>query len=114
MVGCKRLQTKSTKDLLERITLAWVDVFGGVETRILDGEAGMMGKEVDDWAVYSQIAMMYNVPHQQAWLVERHDALIRAALQRVESQVIKQSVCAGFTPVLGVSHLYAQRLSFNT
>ena len=95
-------QSKSTRDLLDGISLAWVNVFGGVQTLILDGETGMRGRAVDAWAIYNQITLKYKAPHQKAWLVERHDALIRSAVQRAESQVIKESFCISFTIVLGV------------
>ena len=48
----------------------------------------MKGKEVDDWAMYNQVTMKYKSPRQKAWLVERHNALIRSALHRSEAQVI--------------------------
>ena len=53
--ACIKSQSKSTRDLLDGISLAWVNVFGGVHTLTLDGETGMRGKEVDDWAMYNQI-----------------------------------------------------------
>ena len=77
-----RPQTKTTKDLLECMTLSWVNAFGAMKTLTLDGETGMRGKDVDDWAMYNQITLKYKAPHQKAWLVERHNALIRSALQR--------------------------------
>ena len=36
-----RPQTKKTKDLLERITLAWANVVCGTKTPTLDGKTGM-------------------------------------------------------------------------
>ena len=62
----------------------------------------MRGKEGDDWAMCSQVTMEYETPHQKAWLVERHNALIRSAVQRAEAQVIKKSLCISFTTVLGL------------
>ena len=100
--ACLKSQSKTTKDLLDGISLAWVNVFGGMQTLTLDGETGMRGKDVDDWAMYNQITLKYKAPHQKAWLVERHNALIRAALQRAECQVIKESLCISFSTVLGL------------
>ena len=68
----------------------------------LDGEIGMMAKDVDDWATYSQVTLQYKAPYQKAWLVERHNVLIRAALQRAGSQVIEESLCISFHTVLGL------------
>ena len=100
--ACLKIASKSVKDLLDGISLAWVNVFGGMQTLTLDGEIGMRGKDVDDWAMYNQVTLKYKAPHQKAWLVERHNALIRAALQRAEAQVIKESRCISFTTVLGL------------
>ena len=42
----------------------------------LDGEIGMRGEDVDDWAMYNKIRLKYKAPHQKAWLVERHMFLL--------------------------------------
>ena len=91
--ACTISPSKRTTDLLDCISGSWIDVFGNMKVLTLDGETGMKGKDVDDWAMYSQTTMRYKAPHQKAWLVERHNALIRNALQKAESQVIKESLC---------------------
>lgn len=62
----------------------------------------MKSKEVDDWAMYNQMAMKYKSQRQRAWLLERHNAFIRGGLQHAESQVIKESLCVSFGIVLGL------------
>ena len=99
--ACMVSQSKTIWDLLNCISNGWVGVFGNMLTLTLDGESGMKGKEVDDWAMYNQITMTYKSPRQKAWLVERHNALIRSALHRAETQVIKESLCVSFGIVLG-------------
>lgn len=81
---------------------AWVNVFGGMTTLILDGKISMRGNEVDGLAMCSQVSMNHKAPHQQAWQVERHNASIRSALQRAEGQVIKEALRISFTTVLGL------------
>ena len=61
-------------------------IVGPPKTLTLDGESGMRGKDVDDWAIENQTTLKFKAPHQKAWLVERHDALIRTALQGAETQ----------------------------
>ena len=80
----------------------WVNIFVAPKTLILDGESWMRGKDVDDWAMYRHTALKFKAPHQKAWLVERHNALIRSALQRVEAQVLKESLCVSFVILLGL------------
>lgn len=62
----------------------------------------MGGKEVDDWAMYNQISMKHEAPHQKASLVERHNVLIRPALQRAEAQCVKGSLCVSVGAVFGL------------
>lgn len=94
--------TRSTRDLLDRISIAWVNVFGGMKVLTLDGETGTRRNDIDHWARYNQIALKFEAPHQKAWLVERHDALIRSASQRAESHVIKESLCVSFGTIFGL------------
>ena len=69
----------------------------------LDGETGMRAKEADEWAMFNQVSPKYKAPHQTIWTVERPNALIRSALQRCESQVLKESLVASFATVLGLA-----------
>lgn len=100
--ACIRSSSKSINDSLDCISIAWGNVFGNMQTLTLDGETGMRGKEVDDYATCSQISMKYMPPYQNALLVERHNALIRSALQRAEAQVIKESLCISFNAMPGL------------
>ena len=77
-------------------------MLGDMQTLTLDGETGMNGKEVDDWAMYNQIPMKYKSPRQKAWLVERHNASIRFVLQRVATQVIKESLWVNFNTMFAL------------
>lgn len=60
-----------------------------MNTFTIDAETGMRGKEVDDLAMYSQIAMKHRALHQKTWLVERHNASIKSTLHRAEAKVTK-------------------------
>ena len=62
----------------------------------------MRATDVGGWAMYNQVALKWKAPHQNAWLVERHNALIRSALQRAEFQALKESLCASFVTVFGL------------
>ena len=52
----------------------------------------MRSNEADDWAMFSQVELKYEAPHQTPWLVDRRNALIRSVSQRAESQAIKESL----------------------
>ena len=112
--ACTMVRSKTTKDLLSAISSSWVSIFGNMQVLTLDGEIGMRGKDVDDWAMYNQVTLKYKAPHQKAWLVERHNALIRSALQRAETQVTKESLCVSFNVVLGlVTSMHNALVSIN-
>ena len=73
-----------------------------MKTLTLDGETGVRAKEVDDLALFNQVPLEYKAPHQKTWLVERHNPLIRSALQRTESQVFKEILVASSVTVSGL------------
>ena len=98
---CVRSISRTIRGLSECISIAWVNVLGGMSALIFDGETRVKGKEVDDWAMWSQMAMNHKAPRQKA-RSERHNAFIRGALQRAESHVIKESLCVSSTSVLGL------------
>ena len=85
MVSMYDVPFRGTQDLLDRISVAWVNVVGHMKGLALDGETGMRSKEADGWALYNQVALTYNEPHQKAWLVERQNAPIRSALERANT-----------------------------
>ena len=101
--ACTMASSKSTSDLLNCISTSWVSVFGNTKTLTLDGGTLVRAMEVDDWAMFNQVAPKYKTPHQTAWLVERErrNALTRSALQHCESQVLKESLVVSFVTVLG-------------
>ena len=79
-----------------------------------DGETGMRANEVDDWATYGRVTSKYKAFHQKVWFVERHDALIRSALQFVESYAVKEIFVVSFVTVLGlVSFIHNVLASIN-
>ena len=61
---------------------------------------GAMG--ADGLAICSHVTLKHKAPHRKAWLVERHNAPIRLALQKAEWQVIKKSLCISLITVFGL------------
>ena len=64
--ACTMAQSKSTIDLLNCISTSWVTLFGDMKTLTMDGESGMRAKEIDDWAIHSQVTLKYKAPDQKA------------------------------------------------
>ena len=100
--ACMMSPSRSIMDLPDCISVAWANVFGNLKVLILDGGTGMRSNEADDWAMYSQAALKHKAFHQKAWLVERHNAFIRSALQGAETHAIKESLRVSLVTVLGL------------
>ena len=94
--------SRSIRDLLDCISIVGNNVFGGMTVAVSDGQAGMRSQVADDLAMCNQIAFKLKAPHQTALRVERHNALIRSAVQRAESQVFRKSLFASFVAVFGL------------
>eukprot|EP00973_Karenia_brevis_P058571 8157761-Karenia_brevis.AAC.1 len=63
-------------DLLSEITSMWINVFGPMSILTLDEETGMGGRAASDWSSTHNI-QQYKAPRQKAWIVERHNELLR-------------------------------------
>eukprot|EP00971_Amphidinium_carterae_P149201 2958405-Amphidinium_carterae.3 len=61
-------------------------IFGSPEVITMDGERGLHSLYVADWAEANNVQMRFRAPHQHAWIVERHNAVLRTSLHRMESQ----------------------------
>ena len=81
---------KKEKTLLNGIGTIWIQIYGPPKVLTLDQERGMRGTDVDHWAIYNQITMNYKAPRQKAWLVERHNEILRVGLHRTETQILKE------------------------
>lgn len=99
--ACMMFLSRGARDLLHRISVTWINVFCDMKLRTLGGEPGMRPKEADDWAMCSQVAFKYKAFHETAWPSERHNASIRSALQRAETQVIEERLCVSPVIALG-------------
>ena len=60
----------------------------------------MRGQCALDWALALGINLKFKAPRQKAWLVERHNEIIRRGLHRTESQLLKESIRCTFEQVL--------------
>ena len=93
---------KTESILLEGISAIWISIHGPMKVLTLDQESSMRGKGVDDWAIANGITLHYKAPRQKAWLVERHNEILRQSLHRVETQMMKESLVCTFKTVLAI------------
>ena len=69
-------------------------------TLTLDEEGGLRGQCAFDWANAHGINLRFKAPRQKAWIVERHNEIIRQALHRTEDQLVKEGVTVPFEQAL--------------
>ena len=90
-----------TEDVLcAAITTWWISIFGPMEVLTLDEETGMRGQTCSDWAASHTIELKFKAPRQKAWLVERHNELLRQSAHSTEGQLIKEGISCTFEEVL--------------
>ena len=77
--GCV-VPNKEEETLMTAISRIWISIYGPMETLVMDEETGMRGRCVMDWAEANTVGLKYKAPRQKAWIVERHNELIRHGL----------------------------------
>lgn len=94
---------KSDEVLPDGISTTWIAVYGPMSVLTLDQESSLRGKAADDWAIQNQATLYYNAPRLKAWLVERHNEILRQGLHRAEQQILKESLVTSFKIVLALA-----------
>ena len=60
----------------------------------------MRGQAAFDWAMASGVNLIFKAPRQKAWVVERHNELLRSAIHSSEEQLIKEQALYNFEMLL--------------
>ena len=84
------------------IARTWIAIFGPMTTLTLDEETGMRGQCVTDWASAMGVHLKFKAPRQKAWIVERHNEILRVSLHSTESQLLKEEIRCTFDIVLAL------------
>ena len=92
--------SKEEVELVTVIGRIWIATFGNMKVLVLDEETGMRGRCASDWAESNGIQLKYKAPRQKAWIVERHNELLRQALHLTETQLKRDGVQVPFEQVL--------------
>ena len=86
------VQSKDERTLCQVIAELWCSIFGPMTTLTLDQEAGMRGEEAANWAQKLGIDLRFKAPNQKAWVVERHNEILRQGIHRTEEQLKKDGI----------------------
>ena len=63
-----------------------------MRTLVQDGESGMKGRAVADWAEANRIQLKYRPPGSKAWIAERHQQIQRKTFHSTEGQIQKEGI----------------------
>ncbi len=88
------LKDKEEITLCTRISELWLTVHGPMRTLVQDGESGMKGRAVADWAEANRIQLKYRPPGSKAWIAERHQQIQRKTFHSIEGQMQKEGIYA--------------------
>jgi len=94
------LTTKEEVELCKCISRIWISWAGPMGTLVTDVESGLSGRCAMDWALANGVNIKFKAPRQKAWIVERHNEILRRGLHGTESQLKKESLTASFEMVL--------------
>ena len=96
------LRTKTEEELLASLTRLWIMPFGPPTCIVIDEEAGLSSLGASEWAEFMNTQFSYKAPRQHAWIAERHNALIRDSLHRIETQCDHEGRRPSLETVLGL------------
>ena len=108
------IANKEEDTMLASITTAWISIFGPMTILTLDEETGMRGRRAADWADAHNIQLKYKAPRQKAWVIERHNELLRIGLHGTESQMIKEGINVPFEQTLAITEFMKNSLTVIT
>ena len=91
---------KTPEDIIEAIVLNWFQIYGKPELMIWDGERAMVSVEALQWASRSSLQLIQRAKHKKAWVVERHNEILRHACHKCQTQLAAEGIEVRFSYVL--------------
>ena len=95
-------EDKTEETLCRTISTMWVSIFGPMQLLVIDHEAGMTGFFAADWASSQGISFKFKAPRQKAWIVERHNELLRNGIHTTETQCLKEGIYNAFESTVAI------------
>eukprot|EP00971_Amphidinium_carterae_P096853 1917235-Amphidinium_carterae.1 len=97
------LTSKGDREICSSISSHWIMIHGAPQSLVVDSETAMSSQYTAEWAEFQNIQLHVKPPHAEAWIIERHNGLLRAALHKAESQVIDEGRKISFEDVLAMT-----------
>ena len=92
----EEIPSKSTEHVLEAITLRWCGVYGAPDCFESDQEGALAGEAAGVWAARWGTSRRLRPRGASAYMVERHNELIRQTWHRVHCQLIDENLRVDF------------------
>ena len=67
---------------------------------IWDGERAMVSTEASQWASRNQLQLIQRAKHKKAWVVERHNGILRNACHKSQTQLAAEGIEIKFAHML--------------
>ena len=93
---------KEEETLCLVISTLWVSIVGPMSTLVVDHETALQGLYATDWAASQGVALKYKAPRQKAWVVERHNEMLRTGVHTTETQSLKEGIHLPFECTLAI------------
>ena len=78
----------------------WIQLYGPPELMIWDGERAMILTEAMQWASRQKLQLIQRTKHKKAWVVERHNAILRNACHTCQTKLAIEGHDIKFAHVL--------------
>ena len=83
---------KTPEDIIDAIVTHWFKVYGKPELMIWDGERAMVSIEALQWASRNSVQLIQRAKHKKAWVVERHNEILRNSLHKCQTQLAAEGI----------------------
>ena len=81
------INDKTPETIIDALKTNWLQIHGPPGLMIWDGERAMVSQEALTWAERSQLQLISRAKHSKAWVVERHNEILRVALHKCQTQL---------------------------
>jgi len=96
------LKNKDEMSLCNAISTMWISLWGPMQVMVQDGETGMRGRAVADFADANHFQLKFKPPGSKAWIAESHQSILRKTAHTTELQLQKEGIFATIEQVIAI------------
>ena len=76
------IANKEPDTIIDALMTHWIQIYGPAEMMIWDGERAMIPTGAMQWASRQRLQRIQRTRHKKAWVVERHNEILRNACHK--------------------------------